>query len=148
MSQSLIDVRALPRSTWDAHPNFPTQTLLLASHANFRRVSAHLIEHPEHSLYRRWIRAMRSHEHYEERKLYPFLERRWGVSFADAIEGHEALHRLEGDVLAAFASGRGASEAMREHDEVLRAHLDLEEDLVIPMLLELRPEEFRRYYYS
>ena len=35
-------------------------------------------------LFERWKQAMGGHEAYEERKLYPFLTRRWGVSCATA----------------------------------------------------------------
>lgn len=136
--------------------------LLLGSHENFRRISRHLVECAEDredvafigALFVRWIRAMRSHEAYEEHKLYPFLARRWGVSCTDAQAGHLALHRLGDRVHAAviaLANAEGDTvaheaelvEALRAHDSVLRAHLDLEEELVVPLLLELRPREFQ-----
>ena len=37
--------------------------------------------------------------------------------------------------------------AFAHHDQVLRAHLDVEEDLVIPRLLDLTPKEFNAYYW-
>jgi hypothetical protein len=105
---------------------------------------------------------MRRHEAYEEHKLYPFLQRRWDVSFKAAEEGHHALHERHAAVIEAFArrrvsSGEGARDerehpqllqALRAHDRVLCEHLALEEDLVMPMLLELSPEEFDRYCNS
>jgi hypothetical protein len=152
----------LPRDQWSSHPRFPSQALLLGSHASFRHVSESLVEEaaaggfvgPIDRLYRRWISAMRSHEAYEEGKLYPFLERRWRVSLASAERGHRALHRAHDVVIAALdeASQAGAwragetlCEALRHHDDVLRAHLDVEEELVIPWLLELTPAEFAEY---
>lgn len=154
----------LPRAQWESHPNFPRQTLLLGSHINFRRISRYIIDHVSAStvselrrLYRRWMMAMRGHEAYEERKLYPFLERRWGLSFADALEGHEELHRREERVFAGFDGClRDPSAAnlaqlrviLTAYDKTLHEHLELEEDLVIPALLALSRAEFDVYYAS
>lgn len=156
----------IPRDQWLAHPHFPSQVLLLGSHENFRRLNRHLIDEAEQpgssldplrQLYTRWISAMRSHEGYEERKLYPYLARRWGVSFDAATAGHRALHDADHVVLDAFvAASRDATAAARaavvaaltHHDLVLGAHLELEEDLVIPLLLELSPAEFENYTRS
>lgn len=145
----------LERSEWSGHPNYPRQLLLLGSHENFRRINATLIRRAEQGeridlldiLYRRWISAMRSHEGYEEHKLYPYLERRWGVSFAEASEGHQALHDVDARVRAACRARdrEAAIAAFSEHAEVLDAHLALEEELVIPLLLALEPAEFERY---
>lgn len=157
----------LPRSQWAAHPNYPSQTLLLGSHANFLRVNAYLVEAAEERsspawelelLYRRWIGAMRSHEHYEEHKLYPYLGRRWSVSFKAAEEGHALLHEAHDAVIEAFAAlrtdpasqegWRTLKDALSAHERVLSAHLELEEELVIPLLLGLEREEFESYMHS
>ncbi|MEM9074988.1 MAG: hemerythrin domain-containing protein [Myxococcota bacterium] len=156
----------IPRNEWTEHPRFPSQVLLLGSHANFRNVSEYLVEHARkdaqparlESLYRRWISAMRSHESYEESKLYPYLARRWDTSFAPAEEGHHALHEAHANVLEAFEGLDNPSDdqrardtlvdALSEHDRVLASHLELEEDMVIPLLLELEPDEFDTYCNS
>jgi len=155
----------LPREQWAQHPHFPGQALLLGSHASFCAINARLIEQAQRggtaahleSRYRSWIAAMRSHEGYEEHKLYPYLARRWGVSFDEAEAGHHALHEAHAGVLSAFSglrtqesADRRASvvKALQEHERVLQAHLQVEEDLVIPLLLGLSPNEFERYYYS
>ena len=160
----------IPREEWVSHPRFRTQTLLLGSHSNFRRVSRHLVDSASreefvglHSLFDRWIAAMRSHEAYEERKLYPYLEYRWGVSLDEARAGHEELHARADDVVEAFRSlarPAGVVEsdeattenpvlaALEAHDRTLDAHLNIEEEAVIPLLLALSPEEFDRYYRS
>ncbi len=143
----------LPRTQWKSHPHYPSQVLLLGSHENFRRVSAMLIaaaragEPPAwvRSVYEQWIRAMRSHEAYEERKLYPFLERRWQVSLQDSEVGHDELHRADEAVRTAFDDDVGIVEALERHDEVLRAHLEIEETQVIPLLLGLAPAEFESF---
>ncbi len=150
------------REQWQSHPRYPSQTLLLGSHENFRHVSRVLVDEaaaggfvqPIASLYRRWISAMRSHEAYEEGKLYPYLERRFKTSVEAAAEGHEALHAAHDDVVTALdalrmedepRAGEALTAALRRHDEVLRDHLEVEEDLVIPMLLDLSPDEFVEY---
>ena len=150
----------MPRDTWSSHPRFPAQTLLLQSHENFLEVSGVLIAAARggesraliETLFDRWISAMRSHEAYEEAKLYPYLERRWGLSFDEAEAGHKELHRAYDRVKSAFAKAESSWDeivaALEHHDAVLRPHLELEEDLVIPGLLELSPEEFAHYYES
>jgi len=50
------------------------------------------------------IRRERSHEGYEERKLYPYLEYRWGVSLDEARTGHVELHARADDVVEVFRS--------------------------------------------
>ncbi|MEM7135273.1 MAG: hemerythrin domain-containing protein [Myxococcota bacterium] len=157
----------LDRTRWQSHPRYPAQTLLLGSHTNFVSINARLIgeaktvEDPAALEWRyvRWIEAMRSHERYEEYKLYPYLARRWGVSFAGAQEGHRTLHDKHNEVMAAF---RGLNDpdrdpttaraklvdALAAHHEALVDHLRVEEDAVIPLLLDLIPEEFQHYYHS
>lgn len=167
----------VPRDAWTRHPHWPEQVLLLGSHANFREISAYLVAACEAllaqqsgtplelgedvqlpslatiaSIYRRWIAGMRSHESYEEYKLYPYLSRRWELSFEEAEAGHEQLHTRHDEVLAALAEAREGGlvttrlhAALRAHDEALVAHLALEEELVVPALLSLEPREFHRY---
>ncbi len=152
-------IPSVPRHAWSDHPHWPRQTLLLGSHANFRRISTQLVDHARRgeqlswiaSVYPQWIAAMRSHEGYEEYKLYPYLERRWGMSLTSAERGHQRLHACDEAVRSALATLRreGVSitlhAALQEHDRVLREHLDHEEELVIPGLLELTPPEFDDY---
>ena len=143
----------IPRAQWTAHPRFESQALLLGSHENFRAISRHLVTAAEAgesdvgigALYWRWIAAMRSHEAYEEHKLYRFLAHRWGADFSIAQAGHVALHERDRAVRSALVTPEDRttlSRALREHDEALVAHLEHEEDLVLPLLLELSPAEF------
>jgi len=173
MNAVAVAVPKIPREDWTAHPRFRSQALLLGSHANFRRVSSFLVDRAAsekfvglHSLFDRWIAAMRSHEAYEERKLYPYLEYRWQVSLDEARTGHSELHARADEVAEAFRSlARPADpadpadstpdppdnpvlRALQAHDRTLGAHLDVEEEAVIPLLLALDPEEFHRYYRS
>ncbi len=155
---------SIPRETWTRHPNWPQQVLLLGSHDNFRRVSRHLVECAEDredvafigSLFVRWISAMRSHEAYEEHKLYPYLTKRWGVDFGRASEGHAQLHARADEVVAAVRDLVNADDAnddlhealaaaLRAHDDVLVDHLAHEEECVIPLLLQMSATEFQTY---
>lgn len=154
-----------PRDQWIAHPHYPSQILLLGSHESFRRVSERVIElaatgrdgAAAESLFLRWMAAMRSHEAYEEHKLYPFLARRFCVDTAPASRGHEALHQAEQQVHLGFQSARAMPPgipdqalvpALKAHRRLLDEHLQLEEEMVIPLLLALSPAEFGEYYDS
>ena len=170
MNAVAVAVPSIPREDWTAHPRFRTQALLLGSHSNFRRVSRYLVDKAAreefvglHSLFDRWIAAMRSHEAYEERKLYPYLEYRWRVSLNEARTGHSELHARADEVTEAFRSlarpvdpadpsdpttDNAVLRALQAHDRTLDAHLDVEEEAVIPLLLALDPKEFDRYYRS
>ncbi|MEL6181828.1 MAG: hypothetical protein AAFS10_22905 [Myxococcota bacterium] len=179
----------LPRASWTTHPNYPTQALLLNGHAHFRTISRALRERADTvaqqladgsatspsalaerltaSLvaFHQWTRMMRSHEHYEEHKLYPYLAHRYGLSTAQMEGEHASLHQTGDAVSTAFLeaivglSGSDTTsvhaaheaverlqEALRAHDMNLLEHLEHEEDTVIPLLLHLPREEFRRYY--
>ncbi len=153
----------IARERWPEHPRFASQALLLGSHASFRRISRALLEAgaavPEGAiaasslavrqrLFAQWQGSMRSHEAYEERKLYPFLRHRFGVTTAQLEAGHEALHVIERELGASAETGDevGWSGAMARYDRMLDQHLNAEEDLVIPCLLALAPAEFRAYY--
>lgn len=141
----------LPRHAWAAHPNYPHQVLLLRSHEAFRTISEGLVDKARAGagraalgrVFRWWKAGMHGHERYEEGKLYPFLEHRWGLDCDELSAGHEALAAADQAVRTA-AEGELA-EALAHHDAVLREHLDLEERRVLPALLALSREEFRQY---
>jgi hypothetical protein len=69
------------------------------------------------------------------------------ITIATAItarDGHAQLHARGDDVVALAndaappdARFDALTEALRAHDVTLQAHLDLEEDLVVPLLLQL-----------
>ena len=146
---------ALAPSEWEAHENYPQNTLLLSSHRSFRATSAILLQKAQRgsertsviATFRWWKSAMRSHEHYEEGKLYPFLEHRWGLRCDPLTAGHEVLAEAAIAVLRARTPDDLVN-ALSHHHDVLLSHLDLEERLVIPALLALSREEFLFYYNS
>jgi hypothetical protein len=166
----------LARERWPAHPRFPQQTLLLDSHEAFRKRAVWILDRVVAiepagvaALHRRqrwrlrmaddfawWMKGMRGHERYEERRLYPFLARRYGCSFTGLEAAHRDLHERERAVIDAFAAlvpgaldeGERHAElvtALRAYEGALRVHLAAEEDLIIPMLLALDPSEFTAF---
>ena len=107
------------------------------------------------------LASMSSHEHYEEAKLYPFLCWKYEVKLSFLEREHEQLHEEAEKVVAAVEELVGQSNPTAEefatlktrlvsacfgYDSLLRRHLLEEEDCVIPMLLELTPQEFEQYY--
>lgn len=152
------DALRLPRDRWPDHPHYPSQALLLGSHDHFRQTSRTLVERASRGgniasiglVFSMWKSAMSNHERYEEGKLYPYLEARWGLSCDALRDGHDTLAQLEQAVRSAVdrEDQEALHAALSAHDETLLAHLDEEEALVIPALLALRPEEFDRYAHS
>jgi hypothetical protein len=99
------------------------------------------------ALFKRWKRAMKSHEGYEESKLYPYLHARYGVSMSILELHHQQLGLADEKVHSAFAAGDALkfAHALKKHDEILVPHLAQEEEMVIPLLLSLTPREFERF---
>ena len=90
---------------------------------------------------------MKSHEGYEEGKLYPYLNAKYGVKTAVLELHHQTLGLADERVHAAVEEGDALkfAHALKKHDEILVPHLAQEEDLLIPLLLALEPREFERY---
>ena len=105
---------------------------------------------------------MRSHENYEETKLYPFLVRRFGVSLKYLSSEHDEMHTKSNLVVkymneyialettsAAFEivveKGARLLDAMNNYDKLLKVHLMEEEDIVIPLLMEMDVVEFDEF---
>jgi hypothetical protein len=164
------------------HEAYPAQVLLVESHDAFCRIAADIVERLEvlsqpddemrpkrrsrllrHTATRfdDWMWAMRSHEGYEERKLYPFLERRFSITLGHLRRGHEALHNGSDAVKEAFSKAVQAASApesvpgwphldaaLASYLNTLELHLLDEEASVIPRLLDLSAEEFARYSRS
>ena len=150
----MVSDLSLPPEGWASHPRFPQQVLLLGSHERFRGTGSRLIKALKQgesrtkllSQFSMWKSAMERHEHYEEHKLYPFLEHRWGMETQDLSEGHVALDRADAVVRRAHGAELGA--ALEAHQDILLLHLDMEERRVIPALLALSAEEFVLYSSS
>ena len=144
----------LAPSEWEAHENYPHNLLLLRSHQGFRKISRDVRDRSREgtsneaviAIFRWWKAGMRSHERYEERKLYPYLEHRWGLSCDALAAGHELL--AEADQAVFGAEPGELADAIQHHHNVLLEHLDLEEKIVVPALLALSREQFDVYCES
>ena len=130
----LPEALLLPVEEWAKHPRFPQQTLLLNSHESFRRTGSMLLERARAGrdgpgigwVFHVWKSAMRNHEAYEEYKLYPYLEARWGLSMEEAEQGHRALGELDAAVRAAISPGdatEALADALAHHRRVLGDNL-------------------------
>ncbi|KAJ3244785.1 hypothetical protein HDU78_010472 [Chytriomyces hyalinus] len=109
----------------------------------------------------KWHNNMGNHERYEESKLYPFLARRWAIDTLYLTKEHGEMHQKRDQVLALFskylnfennpsqhgkptvtAAAKELELAMEDYDTYVRIHLQEEEEFVVPMVLELEPEEY------
>ena len=126
------DALRLPREQWPSHPNYPRQVLLLGSHESFRRLSSSLLARVKGDgdlaaigwVFDYWKSGMSGHEHYEEGKLYPYLEARWGLSCDELRGGHHELGMLDKRVRSLGRSrrpGRASSGARRARSGSQRA---------------------------
>lgn len=106
-----------------------------------------------------WMVSMGRHEHYEETKLYRYLAHRYQTSFDHLEADHVELNQCKDAVLQAFEQVidndvkdpdmlAGLIELLQTHQARLFVHLEREEDLIVPLLLTLKPEEFLTYYNS
>jgi hypothetical protein len=148
----------IPRKSWKNHDNYALRSGLLRSHDSFREISDYLVDKSRGAdalsignlifLFLRWKQAMKNHEAYEERKLYPYLSGKFGISFSDMENQHDKLGVLERRVIAAWGGGdhdrdRDTTASLfAEHDQVLKDHLIAEEDRVIPLILSLTTDEY------
>ena len=93
---------------------------------------------------------MKSHEAYEERKLYPYLEAKYDTNLATLTEQHDELGVLDTQVRAAWdgTDALAVAHALGAHDKALVRHLADEENAVIPLLLSLPRSEFEHFAIS
>jgi iron-sulfur cluster repair protein YtfE (RIC family) len=145
------------RTAWEKHPNArgPASTLLMI-HDQFRVASERLlllVEREAESDFA-WVarafmplaQTLHHHHHAEEMMLFPMVLRRTGVEPEQLVSDHEELTRAIAAVEASLSPGSDAGKAfalaaVATFDEILTAHLDREEALVIPVLLEMAPDE-------
>ncbi len=136
-------------ATWRAHPNaMGPASILLGIHARFREASADLVEQRDPTVIARAFlplaRTLHHHHHAEEAMLFPLVEKRTRIApeqlQADHDELTEAIDAVEAGLRAPLAIDALVPLVQRFH-EVLVAHLDREEELVVPVLLELTPEQ-------
>lgn len=164
-------VRMINHRAWRAHPHFagPASTLLMI-HDQFRVASDRLRfmvekamsgQEPDADL--GWLarvflplgQTLHHHHHAEEEMLFPLIGERTGTPPERLEQDHVALTAAidavskslvpGGDREAAFSfRGRGSlplPAAVNTFHRVLITHLDREEALVVPVLLEVPPHE-------
>jgi Hemerythrin HHE cation binding domain len=135
------------RATWNRHPNIagPASTLL-AIHDQFRAASRRIAsvidrEPPDLGWARRAFGSLgmtlHHHHHAEEVMLFPLVLERTGSAPERLVADHEVLKDAIAAVEVSLRKGEpiAARAAIGSFDEVLVAHLDREEALVVPVLL-------------
>ncbi len=146
-------LRLANHAKWKKHANAagPSSTLL-AIHDQFRVASERLLLLLEREEDLGWIarafsplaQTLHHHHHAEEVMLFPVVHRLTGTAPERLVGDHETLMSAITAVeesLRAGADKEGARAAVTHFDEVLFAHLDREESLVIPILLGMTPNE-------
>ncbi len=136
---------ASSREEWERHPNAHGPAgMMLHIHDGFRRASAALVAESAsaspsrgriRSIFGELASVLHHHHHAEEVLLFPRLAEA-GVAAPDLEGDHRRLLAAIEAVREVIAAGDDASAALRELDELLRAHLEVEESVSIPYLLE------------
>jgi hemerythrin-like domain-containing protein len=136
---------------WRSHPNAAgPASLLLSIHDQFRAASARLlvlVERDVAAIARVFIPladTLRHHHHAEEAMLFPLVLGRTGVAPAQLVDDHGRLTAAIVELETSLAHGADRERtrsAVASFHEILIAHLDREESLVIPVLLEMTPHE-------
>ncbi|MEN0065177.1 MAG: hemerythrin domain-containing protein [Myxococcota bacterium] len=128
------------RSRWERHPRFHGQAaMLLQVHDGFRSALDRLVVEPDQRyLFRRLVSVLRHHHHAEEIGLFPLVEARLGRTLDELVADHQALDEAIAQAADGFARGDPV-DGLARLQPVLIGHLDREEALVIPVLLDLPP---------
>jgi hemerythrin superfamily protein len=143
------------KEAWAGHANFngPASTLLMI-HGQFRLAAERLVflleNEPDVDLARAarafmpLAQTLHHHHHAEEMMLFPVVKRRTGAFPENLVTDHEALTKAIDAVEAGLSRGsrhEHAKEVVAAFRRILDDHLDREELLVIPVLLEMTPAE-------
>lgn len=141
------------RARWRTRVEGPA-AMLLGIHDHFRVSSERLrfMFAREGDVPHGWIarafdplaQMLHHHHHAEEAMLFPFIEKQTGAAPERLVADHGELtaaidavyDALRGDVTSAEAAA-----VLARFDDVLVDHLDREEGLVLPVLLELDPDD-------
>ena len=146
-------LRLSNHAAWKKHPNIggPASTLL-GFHEQFRVASERLLLLVDREDDLAWVgrafqplaQTLHHHHHAEEVMLFPVVHRLTGTAPERLVTDHETLMSAIDAVEASLRAGADkerAKAAVLRFDDVLLAHLDREESLVIPILLEMTPNE-------
>lgn len=116
----------------------------LNTHDEFRRAADTLVDPTKPNrrhLFRRLVSILGHHHHAEEVGLFPIVRRHTNQCLDGLIDDHAALDAVCERVADGFARGT-PDEPLRAFRQALFDHLDREEALVIPVLLDLAPEDW------
>jgi 8-oxo-dGTP pyrophosphatase MutT (NUDIX family) len=146
-------LRRANHARWKKHPHINgLASTLLGFHDQFRVASERLLLLVEREPDLGWVarafmplaQTLHHHHHAEEVMLFPVVHELTGTEPERLVSDHETLMSAIADVeesLRAGADREHAKAAVVRFDEVLVAHLDREESLVIPLLLAMTPAE-------
>ena len=133
---------------WRTHPNADGPAgMMLAIHDQFRAASTRLVglvAMDITSLVRLFVplaQMLHHHHHAEEALVFPLVHRRTGTAPTQLQTDHDEMTAAITRVEAALMTRADATAAIAAFHEILIAHLDREEALVIPLLLEMTPHE-------
>jgi iron-sulfur cluster repair protein YtfE (RIC family) len=137
------------RDTWRAHPNSSgPAAMLLGIHDQFRAAAAQLMRFVAQTnapaierLFAQLANVLHHHHHAEEDMLFPLVHRRTGTAPAQLQIDHDEMTAAISAVERAIETTLGVGDAIATFHDILLAHLDREEALVMPVLLEVPPHE-------
>jgi len=124
--------------------------MLLAVHDHFRAVSHQLAaladaRADDAALARLFVplaQVLHHHHHAEEAMVFPLVLRQTGTAPDQLQADHDEMTAAIGDVERVLRARTGnLAEAVRRFHDILIAHLDREEVLVVPVFLALAPSE-------
>ena len=129
--------------------------MLLGIHDQFRAASAQLMRFVAQAnapaterLFAQLANVLHHHHHAEEDMLFPLVHRRTGVAPAQLQTDHDEMTAAISQVERALDASHGVGEAITAFHDILIAHLDREEALVMPVLLEVPPDELWAQLHS
>jgi len=153
MSRRLLP--ELPASRWPSHPAWETQAYpaLVGFHDRYRRETRRLVAAAQDAAVSaaelgadcaRLRERLHNHEAVEEQVLYLWIEQQYAVDLAAQRAQHAALNEQLDRVLQRVAGAPRPiiRSELNELDRILCAHLDAEEAICVPVLLEMSAEMF------
>ena len=132
--------------------------MLLSIHDQFRAASNHLVHLVADDrgtaairpLFSRLAEVLHHHHHVEEVMVFPLIRRLTGVAPEQLQVDHDEMTAAIEAVETRLGAhdGTRVGEAITRFHEILVTHLDREEALVIPVFLELAPDELWQQLHS
>lgn len=123
--------------------------MMLAIHDQFRAASHHLVQLVARGagvvaigrVFSQLAQVLHHHHHAEEAMVFPLVQRRTGLAPERLQTDHDEMTAAISAVETALDAGANVAEAITTFHEILIPHLDREEELVIPIFLQVPPQE-------